>query len=450
MGLLTDQARAIASGERSSVDTVEAAIETAERLQPHLNAFTGIYREEALAEAREADAAFGDRTGALHGVPVAVKDLYDVAGKVTSGCSQPFLDSPPAFADAPEVAALRKAGAIVIGKTNMHELAFGATNTSSCYGPANNPWDPERIPGGSSGGSGAAVGARIVGLALGSDTGGSIRMPAAFCGATGLKTTWGLLPVAGLMPMAPSFDTAGPIANDAADIALAFDVLTGSDPLQLPPVHGALRIGVARGSYFDVVTDEVGAAFDELAAHLSKSGSSVTDAELPYMESAHEAWLPVALAEFARAYRGLEARSGELDPTIAITLAAAIGLPAEDERRGWEAIVEARRLFASTMESYDVLLLPATPFTAPRHTDQLVTVSGVDLAIHLGGPSRYTRPISTLPSAVLVVPIGAGEGGLPIGAQLVGKARSERLLIALGEAIQRDTDWHLRVPPLHA
>ena len=204
MGLLRDHVEQIARKERSSVEVVTAAVEAAEKLQPTLNAFTQIHAEDAIARAHAADAnRAGDRS-LLGGVPVAVKDLFDVAGRVTSGCSRAYLDAPPASDDAPAVAALRRAGGIVIGKTNMHELAFGATTTVSCFGPANNPWDPERMPGGSSGASAAVVAARIVGLALGTDTGGSIRIPSSFCGTSGLKTTWGLLPLHGVLPMAPT------------------------------------------------------------------------------------------------------------------------------------------------------------------------------------------------------------------------------------------------------
>ena len=449
MGLLLDQARAIAAGERTAVEVVSGAIEAAEKLQPHLNAFTQIYAEEALDEARAADASRAALP--LRGVPVAVKDLFDVATKVTSGCSEVYRNAPPATADSAAVRALRRAGAIVIGKTNMHEFAFGATNTVSSYGRANNPWDVDRIPGGSSGGSGAAVGSRIVGLALGTDTGGSIRMPAAFCGATGLKTTWGHLSLAGVMPMAPGLDSVGPIANDASDAAVAFHVLSGEPPSDAPSrgVDG-LRVGIARDPWFDVVEPELGDALVRTSEWFAGHGARVTDAPMPWVQEAHDAWLVIALAEFGREYRGLAGREDQLDPSTAIILHAGIALAAEDERTAREQVVTARAGFAELMKGFDVILAPATPFAAPRHDDQTITVAGVDLPVHIGGPSRYTRPISVLWASVLTVPIGHSPSGLPYGAQLIGGPLSERLLLDVGIAYQASTDWHTRLPPLHA
>ena len=449
MGLLLDQTRAIAAGERTSVEVVTAALEAAEKLQPQLNAFTQIYADEALEEARAADAS--DATLPLSGVPVAVKDLFDVATKVTSGCSEVYRNAPPATADSAAVRALRRAGAIVIGKTNMHEFAFGATNTVSSYGQANNPWDVDRIPGGSSGGSGAAVGARIVGLALGTDTGGSIRMPAVFCGATGLKTTWGHLSLAGVMPMAPGMDSVGPIATDAADAALAFQVLSGAHTTteEPRPVDG-LRVGIARDPWFDVIEPDLAVALARTAEWFSSHGARVAEASMPWVQAAHDAWLVIALAEFGREYRMLAGREEEMDPSSAIILHAGIALAAEDERSAREQVVTARAGFAELMKDFDVILAPATPFAAPRHDDQTITVAGVDLPVHIGGPSRYTRPISVLPAAVLVVPIGHSPAGLPHGAQLIGGPLSEQMLLDVGVAYQAETDWHTRLPPLHA
>jgi aspartyl-tRNA(Asn)/glutamyl-tRNA(Gln) amidotransferase subunit A len=377
-----------------------------------------------------------------------VKDLYDVAGHVTSACSAALRDSPPATADAPAVAALRRAGAIIIGKTNMHELAFGATNTASCYGPANNPWGADRSPGGSSGGSGAAVGARIVGLALGTDTGGSIRIPSSLCGVTGLKTTWGLLSTTGVTPMTPSLDSVGPIATDAIDARRAFEVLTGS-PSPLRDIAG-MRIGVGRGDYLDVVTDEIAASMMEAARVFGSLGAVVSDVDLPWLATAYDAWLPVALAEFGREHRALQDRLDDLDPGTRIILMAGIGLPAEDERRARETAVEMRAAFEDVMRGVDALLVPGTPFPAPRHDEQSVTVAGVEVSIQLGGTSRYTRMFNVVPAAGLAFPVGSSAEGLPLGAQLVGPRRSEDLLLSAGVAFQRDTDWHLRVPPIHA
>ena len=448
MGLLSEHAEAIATRKRSSVELVTEALASAEKLQPALNAFTEMYPEEAIASALEADAR--EPIGPLHGVPVAVKDLYDVAGRVTTAGSGALRDATPAAADAPAVSALKRAGAVVIGKTNMHELAFGGTNSVSYYGPANNPWDPQRIPGGSSGGSAAAVAARIVGIALGTDTGGSIRIPSSLCGTTGLKTTWGLLPTAGVVPMTPTLDSVGPIASDALDAQIAFRILADRPPAPPDPerVRG-FRVGVARGPSFALASDEIGAAVDEAAERFAALGARVRGVELPWFEAAYDSWIPIAIAEFAREHRALQDRLEDLDATTRIILMAGIGLPAEDERRAREMVVEARAGFEATMRDFDALLLPATPFTAPRHSDETVTLGGEDVPVPIG-TSRFTRSINVLTTAALSFPIGANAAGLPVGAQLVGGRLSEDLLLSAGVAYQRETDWHLRVPPVRA
>lgn len=451
MGLLGLQAYQIASKERTAVEVVSAAIEAAEKLQPSLNCFTGIYAEEALEHARTADAAGPEDRGLLHGVPVAVKDLYDVAGHVTSGCSRAYLGTPPAERDAPHVAALRQAGSIVIGKTNMHELAFGGTNTESCYGPANNPWDPERMTGGSSGGSGAVVASRIVGAALASDTGGSIRMPSSFCGATGLKTTWARLPLHGMMPMSPSLDTAGVIASDVPDAKLVFELMAGELPTMYahdPLEH--VRVGVARDPFLDAIDPEVAASVDRAASVLGGRVADVRDVQVPWIEGAHNAWLAIALAEFAREYRTLVDRQDELDSSIAVILNAGLAISAEDERSSLEAMVAARAAFVQTMADVDVLLLAATPHPAPRHEDQMIAVATTELPVHLGGVARFAEPVNVVAAPALVLPSGFSSADLPLAIQLVGRRGSEQLLFAAGAAYQADTDWHTRVPPLHA
>jgi aspartyl-tRNA(Asn)/glutamyl-tRNA(Gln) amidotransferase subunit A len=452
MGLLEEQRDAIAKGERTSVELVTEAITAAEKLQPELNAFTEIYADEALERARLIDGVPLDRRGTLHGVPVAVKDLYDVAGHVTSGCSRGYLGSPPAVADSPAVAALRRAGAVVIGKTNMHELAFGATNTISCYGRTNNPWDTERVTGGSSGGSGAAVAARVVGMALGTDTGGSIRIPSSFTGASGLKTTWGLLPLYGVLPMAPSLDSVGPIASDAVDLAHAFHTLNG-EPVSFwsgydrsPP----FRVGIARDPYFDAVDLEVAAATEEAARMLAAGGPELRDIPLPWAEGADDAWLTIALAEFGREHRALIDRPDDLDPTTYVILSAGTAVTPDDERRARESVVTARAAFDETMRNIDVLVIAATPFPAPRHEDQTVSVGGTELPVHLGGPSHFTRPISVVTAPAVAIPTGFSSGGLPIGVQLVGRRGSEASLLQAAIGYQGETDWHTRIPPVHA
>ena len=448
MGRATQTAAAIAAGELTSEHAVAAALEAAERLQPTLNAFTMLFEEGALEAARAADRAARSREtlGPLHGVPVAVKDLYDVDGAVTSGCSRPYLDRAPASVDAHAVAALRAAGAIVIGKTNMHELAFGATNTASCFGPANNPWDPERIPGGSSGGSGAAVAAGIVGIALGTDTGGSIRIPSSLCGTSGLKITTGLLPLDGILPMSPSLDSPGPIASDAEDLTVAFDVLSG----HAPPAEPIRRIGVPNDYFFDIVDEQVASSVREAIVVLAGTGAEVVEVPAAWAQLADDAWLILALAEFGRVHAALIDRAEELDKGIEITLRAAMAVAAEDERAARDRATAARNAFASTIAGVDVLVTPATPCTASRHTDETLVIRGVEFPVQLGAQSHFTRPISTVGAPAVVVPCGFGGDGMPFGVQIIGRPGSESTLLALARAYQVETGWHARVAPVHA
>jgi Asp-tRNA(Asn)/Glu-tRNA(Gln) amidotransferase A subunit family amidase len=455
VGALADLAAAVAARERSSEEIVRGALDAAERLQPALNAFSVLPVPGVLDAARAADRAVADgrSLGALHGVPVAVKDLYDVEGVVTTGCCAAYDASPPAKRDAPAVAALRSAGAIVIGKTNMHELAFGATNTISSRGPANNPWDPERTPGGSSGGSASAVGARIVPLALGSDTGGSVRIPSSFCGASGLKTTHGLFPLEGVMPMSPSFDTVGPIASDAIDLALAFRVLGGEAAAGRAAGErpGRLRrIGVPDEYFFKAVDPEVAAAVREAIAVLAAREIEVREVGVPWVSDADDAWITIALVEFARAYPDLIEDPRGVDPGIHGLMAAGGAISAEDEGRARERMEEVRSAYARTFDDVDVLIVPATPVVAPRHADEFVDAGGVELPVHLGGPSTLTRMFNTPGAPAIALPCGLSRSGLPIGLQIAGPRESESLLLAAGAFFQELTDWHTLLPPLHA
>jgi aspartyl-tRNA(Asn)/glutamyl-tRNA(Gln) amidotransferase subunit A len=450
VGVLADLAAAIAAGEQTSERAVASALAAAERLQPILNGFTVLRSDEAAAEAKEADQAArsGAKDRPLLGVPVAVKDLYDVTGTVTSGCSRAYLSNPPATVDAHTVAALRRAGAIVIGKTNMHELAFGASNTVSCFGPANNPWDPERMPGGSSGGSAAVVAARIVGAALGSDTGGSIRIPSSFCGTTGLKVTGGLLSLAGVLPMSPSLDTPGGIASDAIDLALVHGVLSG-EPVPLRParpIEGFRSIGVPADHFFHPVDPEVESAVRAALDVFAADGIKIREVPAPWAAEAYDAWLILALAEFGRAHAPLLDRLDELDPAIQFTLLAGAAVSADDERTARDRATAARNGFAATMADVQMLVTPTTPFAAPRHDQTEITVGGVEMQVQIGA-SALTRPISTIGAPAASIPCGVTSSGLPIGLQLVGRMGAEQLLLRAAARYQSETGWHRRVPP---
>lgn len=436
-------ARAVTAGEISPVEVAEEHLRRAEAWQPVTNAFSQLHPDRTLEEARRlADSmARGGKAGPLAGVPVAVKDLFDVEGWETTGCCAAFAGR-VGERDSEAVRRLRAAGAIVLGKTNQHELAAGATNVISACGPTRNPWDAGRITGGSSGGSAAAVAAGVTPLAIGSDTGGSIRIPASFCGACGLKPTYGAVPMDGAMPLSPSLDCGGPLASDAAGLAVAFAALAGRDT-RPEPVAG-LTIAILQGEAARTARADVLEATDRMAAVLADAGVRVTDAELRGVEDSLEVWDGVAWAELAECYPEL-ADSPEVHERtrgiLAFGVKARDGLPAARERM--EAI---RGAFLEALSDADALLLPATPSPAPLLGDRIVTVGGVGLDVRAGAPSVLTRPVSLSRLPAVALPSGTSEEGMPLGAQLVGRDGEEATLLELAAAFQRSTDFHLRRP----
>jgi aspartyl-tRNA(Asn)/glutamyl-tRNA(Gln) amidotransferase subunit A len=447
---LVEQVRAVASGETTSIALVEAALAGAERVHPILNAFTHVLVEDALARAKELDAR-GGPVGPLHGAPIAVKDLYDTAGIPTTGCCAAYDDRDAAAEDSVVVAKLRAAGAVIVAKTNQHELACGATTLVSSKGPCLNPWDTARIPGGSSGGSGAAVAAGVVAMAMGSDTGGSIRIPASFCGTTGLKPTHGAVSLRGAMPMCPSLDTAGPLARSAEDCALVHAVLAGYDAGYLwsrsgtyDPPSGAdgIRIGIPR-SYFALIDTEVRVAVEQAAKVLESLGMTIVQVEGPDIAQAFGTF-GTRLAEVAHCYRDLW-DDDRITPNLAGLIAIGRQLSAADAFAGRELELKVRREFAEAFEHADVLLAPTTVFPAPRIDDTEIGVEGGALDVHGGGCARLTMPVNVAGLPALALPIGSSSVGTPIGGQLIGNPWSELFLCSIGSAYQRETDWHTRV-----
>jgi aspartyl-tRNA(Asn)/glutamyl-tRNA(Gln) amidotransferase subunit A len=448
---LTEQARAVAAGETTSAALVELALAGAERVQPVLNAFTHVLAEDARARAAALDAR-GEPVGPLHGVPIAVKDLYDVAGIRTTGCCAAYGDRAAAEEDSVVVSKLRAAGAVIIAKTNQHELACGATTLISSAGPCLNPWDITRIPGGSSGGSGAAVASGVVAMAMGSDTGGSIRIPASFCGTTGLKPTHGAVSLRGAMPMCPSLDTAGPLARSAEDCALVHSVLAGYDAGYLwsrsgtydaPSEADGIRVGIPR-SYFELIATEVRVAVEDAAKVLEALGMDVVEVQGPDIARAFGTF-GTRLAEIAHCYRDLW-DDDRITPNLAGLITVGRQLSGADAFGGRELELQVRREFAEAFEHADVLLAPCTVFPAPRIVETEIEVEGGALDVHGGGCARITMPVNVAGLPALALPIGFSNVGTPIGAQLIGNPWSEAFLCAMGARYQRETDWHLRTP----
>lgn len=448
---MAEQAAAVAGEDASPVELVEEALAAIERSQPALNAFTHVLAEDARARAKELESS--EPVGPLHGVPVAVKELYDITGVPTTGCCAAYVDR-VAASDAAVVERLRAAGAIIVAKTNQHELAYGGTSLISSFGPVRNPWDPERTAGGSSGGSGAAVAARAVAMAMGSDTAGSIRHPASFCGVTGLKTTHGAVSLRGMMALAPSLDSAGPLAVSAQDCAITLRVIAGFDPADPWSRRGefrsarevtGLRIGIPM-NWLERLAADTRAALEAAARTFADLGAEVVDVTAPDTTESLVALSPFFVSEFADAYRDLW-DDERVDPEGARILAAGRSLAAPDLAMGTRNRLAVRREWEATFTRADAVLAPGTPFPAPRAADAEIEVESGTLPNVDVEYARFSMPVNAAGLPSLAFPSGFGPGGLPLGAQLIGPEWSEETLLAAGIAFQRVTDWHLRRPP---
>ncbi len=440
MQTLTQQAQAVANGEISSAELVEAAIDAVARTQPVLNAYTQVFADEAR------EAAKSPPDGPLRGVPILVKDLYDLAGAISSGCCEPYAHR-RADADSVVVAKLRAAGAIVVAKTNQHELACGATNLTSSYGATRNPWDTERITGGSSGGSGAAVGAGVVAMAMGSDTGGSIRIPSSFCGVTGLKPTHGSVSLRGAMPMCPSLDTAGPLARSAEDCLLVHQILVGLDDDYLWSRTGAQvaepakTVGIAR-SFFDMVHREQKRGIEDAAKVFESLGYEIVDVDGPNIDEAF-AMFGTRLTEVAACYRDLW-EDDRISPGLQQFIQIGRSISGPDAFSGRELGLKVTHDFNQAFKRADVLLAPCTSFPAPKATDNGLEVDGGIVDVHDGGCARLTLPVNVAGLPAVAFPVGFSSANTPLGAQLIGREWTEPQLCATVTKYQEATDHHLK------
>jgi len=450
-------AAAIRRGELSPHEAVQAALDRIEREDGAYNSFLAVRGEESLAEAD----ALGAPSGPLHGVPLAVKDVIDVAGTRTTAASKVLADN-VATADAIGVARLRRAGAIIVGKLNTHEFAFGASTTSAAFGPARNPWDTERICGGSSGGSGAAVAAGLVPGTLGTDTAGSIRIPAAFCGVTGIRPSTGRVPNRGVVPVSWTYDTVGPLARTAGDCALLLDAIAGPDPddASTTPVAGepcldALQLGVT-GLRIGVVSHLMGgevpldpgvaAAVETALVVLEDLGAHVERVDAAFLRRAEVVQQLVMLPEAAEAHLPwLRTKLADYGADVRARLLAGLLLPSSAPITGQRArralAEEARPLF----ERYDLLAAPEMPLVAPRIGEDPVEVDGHELAYRLS-LIPYNSPWSCLGVPTASVPCGFVDG-LPVGLALTGRRLGEATVLRAAHAYQQVTDWHERRPP---
>jgi aspartyl-tRNA(Asn)/glutamyl-tRNA(Gln) amidotransferase subunit A len=462
---MTDLARAIRTKEVSPVEVVQAHLDRIASLDDKIRAYITVMGETALASAKSAEAAVvaGETLGALHGVPMGLKDLYCTKRVRTTGGSKILADWTPSE-DATVVSRLVGSGAIVLGKLNMHEFAYGPEGLNPHYGSPWNPWDAttHRICGGSSSGSGAAVAAGMCPGALGSDTGGSIRIPASLCGITGIKPTYGRVSRAGVLPLAWSLDHVGPMCRTAADCALMLGAMAGYDPrdpttsvLPVPDYLAALtgsvkglRIGLLRSFFMDGASDEQRRAVEQALATLEALGASVREVTLDKVGLAAGATTAVIGAE-AYAYHEpwLKKRPEDYGPDVRERLRLGAFVSGADYVNGQRARALIRDSVDAVLAGLDVLLAPATPIAATAVGVNETEINGERQPVR---PSlvRFTRPFNATGHPAASIPCGFTVDGLPIGLQIIGRPFDEATVLRVADAYQRATDWLTRRPPL--
>jgi aspartyl-tRNA(Asn)/glutamyl-tRNA(Gln) amidotransferase subunit A len=445
---LAQATQAVRAGRISPNELLDASRARIERWQPRINAFVSL---ETRVEARQ--------PGALFGVPMAHKDMFYRAGRV-SNCGSKILRGALASETSTALVRLDEAGAADIGTLNMSEFAYGPTGHNEHWGDCRNPWNADYITGGSSSGSGAAVAARLIFGALGSDTGGSVRLPASACGVSGLKTTWGRVSRHGAMPLSASLDTVGPLARSAEDCALILGAIAGHDPrdplsAQEPvPDYAALidaksapRIALSSAWIERHVDPEVAAATLAAAAVLRAGGATLVEVEPPDFGALSAQCLVVMQAEASAQHaRWMRERPGDYSSAVRARLEGGYSIPAT-------AYLEALRLraawlehfCATTLASADLYLLPGIAVRIPTRT-QTGPRGGPEMPQLLGELTRLTRWVNYLGVPALVVPCGFDSRGLPIAVQFVARPFAEAVVLAAGHAFQRETDWHLRAP----
>jgi AtzE family amidohydrolase len=441
-------AAAVRARRVTAREVTAAALARIAARDPALNCFTHVRTQGALDEAERIDerVAAGQDVGPLAGVPFAVKNLFDVEDVTTLAGSKIFAERPPATRDAAAVAALRRAGAVLLGTLNMDEFAFGFTCENAHYGPTRNPHDSSRVPGGSSGGSAAALAAGLVPLTLGSDTNGSIRVPAAFCGIFGLKPTYGRVSRAGVALFAGSLDHVGPFARSVADLAAAFDAIQGPDPADpvcsdAPAVPCAphvgreiegLRLAILDGHFARGATDEALAVIRPVAKALRVSRR----VEIPEAHRARAAAMVITATEGANLHLAdLRARAKDFDPTTRDRFLAGAFVPASLYAQAQRFRAWYRARVAALFQEVDVLLAPTTPWVAPLiGAPRLATVGGAEVVAraHSG---VFTQPLSFIGLPVMSVPV---PGRLPLGVQLIAAPFREAVLFRVAARLEAD------------
>jgi aspartyl-tRNA(Asn)/glutamyl-tRNA(Gln) amidotransferase subunit A len=446
----------------SPVELTDSYLARIERFDPRLNTYIRVLPEQARAAAREAEVEIrrGGWRGPLHGVPLGLKDLFDLAGVPCTMGSKILRDNVP-DRDATVVSRLKAAGAVILGKQNLHEFAFGITSENPHYGVVRNPWDLERVPGGSSGGTAAAVAAGLCAAGLGSDTGASIRAPASWCGVVGLKPTYGRVSKAGALPLAWSLDHAGPIARSVADCAVLLQAIAGHDPRDpassTEPVpdfsaglnQGAdgLRVGVPREHFFDLLEPDVERLVRAAIATLERLGAHVAEVSLPHAVHAQVAGTAIMVGEAASWHATwLRERPQDYGADVLQRIQGGLLLRATEYLHSQQMRSLIQQDFATAFEHVDVVLGPTVPLVAPR----------IGRTFEPGGPhnmapraiaNRVTIPCNLTGMPAISVPCGFSDG-LPVGLQIMGPAFAEPVVLRAAAAYEAACDWRRQRPPL--
>jgi len=419
--------RRLRARDVTSAQVTDECLKRIEADNPRVNAFILVMAEEARRQAREADRelASGHDRGLLHGVPISVKDLLDIRGVATTAASR-VRDGHIAHRDAPAIAHLRQAGAVLIGKTNLHEFAFGTTSDDSAFGPARNPYDPARSPGGSSGGSAASIAAGMALASIGTDTGGSIRIPAAACGVVGLKPSLGDVSIDGVVPLSRTMDHVGPLTWSVGDASLVYHALRGDAHAMTPapmPLHG-LRLAVPRKYFCDLLDDDVRARFDEALGRLQAGGAHVDEIEIHHTADIVPVYLHIVLAD-AAAYHAstLETMPERYAPNVRMRIEMGRYLLAEDYVRALAGRDLLKREVDAALAQHDALILPTLAIPAPVIGAETVQVGAGTESVRTI-MLRLTQAFNITGHPAISMPSGRTSTGLPCGVQLVG-CRSE-------------------------
>jgi aspartyl-tRNA(Asn)/glutamyl-tRNA(Gln) amidotransferase subunit A len=444
----------------SPVELTNACLAQIDKLNPTLNAFITVTRESAAAEARAAEAEIqrGKWRGPLHGIPIALKDLFDTAGVRTTAGSGVFKDRVPTE-DAEVVRRLKAAGAVSLGKTNMHEFAFGGSSLVTYFGGVHNPWERAHIAGGSSGGSAAAVAGRLCYGALGSDTAGSIRQPAAYCGIVGLKPTYGLVSARGVIPLSWSLDHVGPLARTVGDTAILLQAIAGYDPedtgsisIKIPDYTAALRmspatlrLGVAREFFFESLDPEIERAMNQALAVLEKLTASMKDVKVS-ASTQEQLRSTVRLAEAYAYHAKMMATSPDLyQPETLARLRPAKDVDTVTYIQARRELEHTRRTIGQIFETIDLLITPTSPILPPAISEFTGDRNGsVDF---VNRNIRNTSPFDVYGWPTISVPCGFSASGLPIGLQISAAVGQDAVVLQLAHAYEQATDWLNRRPP---